>query len=134
MSVVDPSNLGVKATVEITSQASQYRNTLATDNQGHAVAQRLPYGIYQVEVRGVGFASSIQSVEIRSSIPTDLAVQLKLQSVNQSIVVNAADTLIDPDQAGAVSQIGTSFVQDRVGFGSRSLDPRLGELTARMAL
>jgi hypothetical protein len=115
VSVVDPSNLGVKATVEITSQANQYRNTLSTDNQGHVVAQRLPYGVYQIEVKGAGFAASIQSVEIRSSIPTDLAVQLKLQPVNQSIVVNADDTMIDPDQAGAVNHIGTSFVQDRVG-------------------
>ena len=41
VNVTDPTNLGVKATVEITSQASQYRNTLTTDNDGHAVAQPL---------------------------------------------------------------------------------------------
>jgi hypothetical protein len=115
VSVVDPSNLGVKAIVQITSQASQYRNTLSTDNQGHVVAQRLPYGVYEIEVKGAGFATSIRSVEIRSSIPTDLAVQLKLQAVNQSIVVNADDTMIDPDQAGAVNHIGTEFIENRVG-------------------
>ena len=31
--VVDPSGLGIKATVQITSEANQYHNFLATDNQ-----------------------------------------------------------------------------------------------------
>jgi hypothetical protein len=115
LSVVDPSGLGVKATVEITSEANQYRNTLSTDNQGHAVAQRLPYGVYRIEVRRPGFADTLQTAEIRSSLPAAYTIQLKLSSVNQSVVVNAADTLIDPDQAGAVSQVGSNFFQNRVG-------------------
>jgi hypothetical protein len=114
LNVVDPSGLGVKATIQISSQASQYRNTLSTDNQGHAVAQRLPYGVYQIDVRRPGFADASQPVEIRSSLPVDYTVQLKLLPVNQSVVVNSADTLIDPNQAGAVSQIGSAFVQNRI--------------------
>jgi hypothetical protein len=35
--------------------------------------------------------------------------------VNQSVTVKAADTLIDPDQAGSVSQIGSDGIQNRVG-------------------
>ena len=115
LSVVDPSGLGLKATVEITSGANQYRNSLSTDDQGHAVAQRLPFGRYQLEVSRAGFTESSQSVEIRSSLPAELTIQLKLNSLNQSVVVSAADTLIDPDQAGSVSQIGSDSIQNRVG-------------------
>jgi TonB dependent receptor/Carboxypeptidase regulatory-like domain/TonB-dependent Receptor Plug Domain len=115
LNVVDPSGLGVKATVQITSEANQYHNTLATDNQGHAIAQRLPFGKYQLAVRRPGFAELSQSVEIRSSLPAELTIQLKLTTVNQSVIVNAADTLIDPDQAGSVSQVGSDSIQNRVG-------------------
>jgi hypothetical protein len=115
LSVVDPSGLGIKATVQITSKANQYHNILATDNQGHAVAQRLPFGKYELAVSRPGFADLSQSVEIRSSLPAVLTIQLKLTTVNQSVVVNAADTLIDPDQAGSVSQVGSDSIQNRVG-------------------
>jgi hypothetical protein len=54
-------------------------------------------------------------VEIRSSIPTVYSIQLKLPSVNQAVTVKAADTLIDPDQAGSITQIGSEAIQNRVG-------------------
>jgi len=115
--VVDPSGLGIKATVQITSEANQYHNFLATDNQGHAVAQRLPFGNGDLAVSRSGFAELSQSVEIRSSVPTELTILLKLTTLNQSVVVNAADTLIDPDQAGC--QVGGTLtnVVDLTDFG-----------------
>ena len=61
----------MKATVQIISEANQYRNTLATGDQGGLDVQRLPYGIYQLEIRQPGFAVVTESVEIRSSIPID---------------------------------------------------------------
>ena len=114
LKVTDPSGLAVKTTVQIVSQANQYRNTLATTDQGSLDVQRLPYGIYQLEITQPGFAPVSETVEIRSSIPTDLTIQLKLPSVTQSVTVNAADTLIDPDQAGSISQIGSDAIQSRL--------------------
>ena len=114
LKVIDPVGLGVKTTVQIVSEANQYRNTLATSDQGNLDVQRLPYGIYQLEIKQPGFAGASESVEIRSSIPTEYAIQLKLPSVNESVTVSAADTLIDPDQAGSVSQIGSDLIQNRL--------------------
>ncbi len=114
LKVTDPSSLGVKTTVQITSEANQYRNTLATSDQGTLDVQRLPYGIYRLEIAQPGFAAVSVSVEIRSSLPTEYAIQLKLPTVNQSVTVSAANTLIDPDQAGAVSQIGSDVIQNRL--------------------
>jgi hypothetical protein len=113
--VTDPAGLGVRTTVQITSKANQYRNTLATSEQGSLDVQRLAYGIYQLEIRQPGFAEISETVEIHSSIRFELIVQLKLPSVNQSVTVNAASTLINPDQAGSVSQIGTDLIQNRLG-------------------
>jgi hypothetical protein len=113
--VTDPAGLGVKATVKIASKANQYRNTLATSEQGSLDVQRLPYGIYQVEITQTGFADFSTTVEIHSSIPSDYAIQLKLPAVNESVTVTAPNTLIDPDLAGSVNQIGTEDIQDRLG-------------------
>jgi TonB-dependent Receptor Plug Domain len=113
--VTDPTGLGVKTTVQIVSQANQYRNSLATDEHGNLVAQRLPYGLYQLEIHEPGFADLYQTVEIRSSIPTACTIQLKLPSVKESVTVTAANTLIDPDLAGSVTQIGASLIQNRPG-------------------
>ncbi|HSZ00011.1 MAG TPA: TonB-dependent receptor [Terriglobales bacterium] len=112
--VTDPDGLGVKTMVQIVSRAHQYRNTLATSDLGNLDVQRLPYGIYQIEIKQSGFASVSESVEIHSSIPTRYAVQLKLPSVNESVTVSAANTLIDPDQAGSVNQVGSDLIQTRV--------------------
>jgi hypothetical protein len=113
--VTDPDGLGLKTTVQITSKANQYRSILTTNDQGSLDVRRLPYGIYQLEIRHPGFAEISESVEIHSSIPTDYAIHLLLPSVTETVTVTAPDTLIDPDQAGSVSQIGSDVIQNRLG-------------------
>src|SRR5271154_3222240 len=113
--VTDPSGLGVKTSVQIISEANQYRNNLPTDDQGNLQVQRLPFGIYELEIQQPGFAVSSESIEIRTSIPTVHAIHLKLASTNELVTVTAPNTLIDPDQSGAVSQIGADLIQNRLG-------------------
>src|SRR5450631_696331 len=115
LKVTDPAGLGVRTTFQIISKANQYRNTLSTSDQGTLNVQRLPYGIYELEIREQGFLAASSSVDIHSSIPTEYTIHLKLSSVNESVTVTAPDTLIDPDQAGSVSQIGSDEIQSRLG-------------------
>jgi hypothetical protein len=115
LKVADPSGLGVRATVRIVSSANQYRRTLVTNDQGTLDIERLPYGIYQLEIERPGFAPQAISIEIRTSLPTECTIRLTLPTVNQSVTVTAANTLIDPDHAGSVSQIGSGFIQERLG-------------------
>jgi hypothetical protein len=113
--VADPNGLGVKTTVQIVSTANEYRNDLATSDEGYLDVQRLPYGIYQLEVTQPGFAAEAEVIGIHSSIPTEYTIQLKLPSVNESITVTALDSLIDPNQAGAVNHVGADDIQNRLG-------------------
>jgi len=115
LKVVDPAGLGVKTAIRISSEANQYHHVLATDEQGGAVAQRLPYGLYHLDIEQPGFVATRDSVQVRSSIPLTYTIQLKLSSVEQAINVVSTNTLIDPDQAGRVSQIGSPFIQNRLG-------------------
>ncbi len=114
LKVVDPSGLGVKTVVRITSDGNHYRSALATSDDGSLSVQRLPYGFYEIGIEQPGFAPVLESVEIRSSFPTECKIQLKLPVVNQSVTVSATNTLIDPDQAGSVSQIGPDLIQNRL--------------------
>ena len=114
LKVTDPSGAGVKTVIQIVSQANQYRRSLATDDQGGLSVQRLPYGIYELEIRQPGFADLSEPIEIRSSIPTDRTIRLKLGPVSQSVRVTADNTLINPDQAGYVNEIGSDTIQNRL--------------------
>jgi hypothetical protein len=112
--VTDPSGRGLRTAVHILSEASQYRTTLQTDEQGSLDVRHLPFGNYQLEVDPPGFAPVSESLVIRSSLLTTYLIQLKLPTVSQSVTVSAANTLIDPEQAGSVNRIGSDFLQHRI--------------------
>jgi TonB-dependent Receptor Plug Domain len=114
LQIVDPNGLGLRVSVQIKSEANGYQATLATDERGLLDLRRMPYGIYQFVVEQPGFAAASDTVEINSSIAIEHTIQLKLTVVNQSIVVNSVDTLVDPDQAGAINQIGPDQIEHRL--------------------
>ena len=112
--VIDPSGLPVKTPVQIISEANQYRRTLNTDDQGILTLERLPYGVYKVQINPPGFSPVSETMEVRSSVPIERSIQLKITAPNESVNVNAADTLINPEQAGSVDQVGSDTIENRV--------------------
>lgn len=96
LKVSDPHGLGVKTTVQLTSEANEYHGTLATDDSGVLIAKRLPFGLYRVEIQHPGFAEASVEVEIRSAIPIVRSITLSVAAVTTSVVVKDSDTLIDP--------------------------------------
>ncbi len=114
LKVLDPDGFGVRSTVELVSEANQYRYTFTTDDQGSLDAKRLPYGIYQVQIQAPAFAHVSEAVEIRSALPVDRTIRLKVASVSESVNVSADATLIDPYRAGSVNQIGEETIQNRL--------------------
>ncbi len=113
LTVTDPAGLGLTSTVGLISEGNEYRHTFTTDDQGNLDAKRLPYGIYVVQVQAQGFAEVSQSVEIRSALPLDSTIRLKVASVSESLKVSAPATLVDPYRAGSVNEIGLETIQDR---------------------
>jgi len=113
--VSDPAGLAVKTSVQIVCEANQYRRVLSTDDQGVVTLQRLPYGVYQLQISQPGFAPVSQAVDVHSSIPTEHPIRLKVMAQSESVTVGAENTLINPEQAGAVSEVGSDAIQDRLG-------------------
>jgi hypothetical protein len=113
LKIVGPDGLPLRATVELVSEANQYRYTFTTDDQGNLDAKRLPYGIYQARIQAQGFAHVSESLEIRSALPLDRTIQLKVTPVSESVNVSASGTLVDPYRAGSVNEIGLETIQNR---------------------
>lgn len=114
LTVTNPSGRGIRAQVQLISQANEYRNTFTTDDQGRLDARRLPYGIYQIVAQAPAFAPVSQSVTIRSDLPVERRIQLQEPQVSQSVTVHASRTLIDPYRAGSVNEMGLQTIQDRL--------------------
>jgi hypothetical protein len=113
LTVTDPAGLGLKSIVELVSEGNDYRHTFTTDDQGNLDARRLPYGIYQVRIQATAFAQLSESVEIRSALPVDRTIRLKVASVSESVKVSASATLVDPYRAGSVNEMGLETIQNR---------------------
>ncbi len=114
LTVTDPSGLGLKSTVELVSEANQYRYAFTTDAQGKLDVRRLPYGIYQVQIQAPHFAPLSESLEIRSALPLARSIRLTVAPVSQKVNVSASGTLIDPYIAGSVNVMGSQTVQNRL--------------------
>jgi hypothetical protein len=113
LTVTDPAGLRVKATVDLSSEGTQYAQTFATSQQGGLDAKRLPYGMYRLQIQAQGFAAVSQPVEIRSALPLDRTIQLQLDSVAQSVKVTDTNTLMDPYRPGSVNELGQESIQNR---------------------
>src|SRR3984885_9683144 len=114
LKITGPDGRPLKAAVELVSQGNDYRHTVTTDDQGNLDARRLPYGIYQLQIRLQGFAEVSQSIEIRSALPLERTIQLRLAAVSESVTVNAAGTLVDPYRAGSVNELGLQTIENRL--------------------
>ncbi len=115
LEVRDPGGRAIETSVHLVSKANQFERVLRTDAGGALRVEHLPFGLYQFEVTQPGFAPILRVVEIRSSLPTTLPVQLNLATVIQTVRVNAGATLLDGKQAGAVDQVGGTFLEKRLG-------------------
>src|SRR6202166_3167277 len=111
--VTDPSGSGVKSSVELVSEANEFRKTFVTDDSGSVAAKRLPFGLYRIQVEQQGFAPCSETVEIRSAVPAEYHITLTMAAVNTSVTVKDTETLIDPHRTGSINRIGSDNIEDR---------------------
>jgi hypothetical protein len=107
--VTDTTGHGVIAAVQIISQANHYSKELSTRLNGLLDLNRLPFGLYRLEIRSSGLASVQTSIEIHSSIPTQNAIRMNLPPLTESVIVRSTDTLLAVDQAGSIDVIGKTL-------------------------
>jgi hypothetical protein len=113
LKITDPGGLALQCEIQLSSQANQYRQTFQTDATGALAVRRLPYGLYQLEVRRQGFATHSQLVEIRSALAIEIKVQLRVEALTESVTVTADTTLVDPRESGNMNRVGQAAIENR---------------------
>src|SRR3984893_4881591 len=77
------------ATIEISNPVSGFTRQTVTGDAGDFRFTNVPFNPYHLVVNAKGFSSHIQDVDVRSSVPTTIEVNLKLGTTSENIVVEA---------------------------------------------
>lgn len=86
--VTDPTNAVIAgATIEIHNPVSGYERTATTDGAGKFSISNVPFNPYHLTVTGKGFAPYSHDVDVRSVVPVNLAVGLKITSSTETVLV-----------------------------------------------
>lgn len=89
--VTDPSG-GVLpgASISLVQRITGYQQTVTTDSKGTFRLVNVPPNSYHLGVRAPNFAPSEQNVDVRSTVPMKLQIQLTLAGTTTSVSVEAA--------------------------------------------
>jgi hypothetical protein len=95
--VVDPTGAVVaNATVEVRNPVSGFVRSTLTDNAGKFTFANVPFNPYHLTVSGEGFAPYVHDVDVRSAVPINLTVNMKIPNSSQSVTVEAtAEDLLE---------------------------------------
>lgn len=109
-SVSDPQGLAIPgATVTLTNRLSQSSQVTTTDDNGGFTLANVAYGTYILTVTLTGFSPADRIVEVRSTVPVTVAVQLSVAQVQESVVVSA-DALLEISSTGSHVALGASLI------------------------
>lgn len=114
LSVVDSTGAGIAAAGSLLSQAIQLNQTFTTDDQGRHVARNLPFGLYRLNVERPDFAPFSTLLEIRSEVPLDYTVTLRVAPIETSLIVEDSATLLDAHRTAPAYYIGDEELSDRL--------------------
>ncbi|HEY1799719.1 MAG TPA: TonB-dependent receptor [Terriglobales bacterium] len=96
--VLDPSGAVVPGvTVEIHNPVSDFDRTATTDNAGEFLIPNVPFNPYHLTVSGAGFAAYVKDIEVRSIVPVDLKISLKVSGSAETVTVESGGDLVEND-------------------------------------
>jgi hypothetical protein len=113
LKITDPQGLALKASVELSSDASQFHRSLITDESGQLTARNLPFGLFHMVVHFEGFAPYDGFIEIRSALPAEYEVKLGIAAASTAVNVTAETTLLDPERAGVSNHLDERTIAER---------------------
>jgi len=88
--VTDPSGAAIPAaSVEIHNPVSGFDRSVNTDTSGNFEFTNVPFNPYHLSVTATGFQVVQQDVEVRSSVPIDLTINLQIAVSTTSVTVQA---------------------------------------------
>src|SRR5580698_312007 len=96
--VTDPSGAVVAgAAVTLHNPVSGLERTATTDAAGSFTIPNVPFNPYHLSVAAAGFAGYAQDVDVRSSVPVELKIALKVQGSSSRVTVEGGEDLTEND-------------------------------------
>src|ERR1700676_4743390 len=118
--VKDPSGAEVAdARVEISFPVTGYQRQSTTGSAGSFHFANVPFNPYHLTVAAAGFASYSQDVEVRSTVPTKLQIDLKIGAAQTSVTVEAKGADLVETDPSFHTDVDTSLT-DRLPLESQS--------------
>jgi hypothetical protein len=88
--VLDPSGAVVpNAVVTVHNPVSQYERSATTDDKGAFAIPNVPFNPYHLSVTASGFAAYSQDIEVRSLVPLNLKLALKVTASAEVVTVES---------------------------------------------
>ncbi len=95
-SVLDPSGAVIAgAIVTIQNPVSHYTRSATTDSQGKFEFGNVPYNNYHMTAAAAGFQADTQDINVRSTVPLELTINLAIGQETQSVTVEAGADLVE---------------------------------------
>jgi hypothetical protein len=113
LGVQDPASAPIAATAELVNLATKTHQSVVLPPEGRYVFKYLPFGTYRLSVSRTNFTPSVELLEIRSAIPRQHEVTLRVAPVGTAVVVSEAATLMDPDRSASTYYVGAKDVRER---------------------
>ncbi len=132
--VVDPTGAVVpNATVEIHNPVSRYDRSTTTDASGKFSFPNVPFNPYHLNVTAPGFAPYAQDVEVRSAVPIDTPIKLRVASDVTAVTVEAGGDLVENDPISHTDVDKNLFDRLPLASQSSSLSALVTQATAGVA-
>jgi hypothetical protein len=117
--VLDPSGAAIAgATVGIANPVSHYQQSAQSDTQGAFVFNNVPFNNYHLTATAAGFQSAEQDVDVRSGVPVEAKVTLKIGVATTSVTVESSQDLVETDPTTHTDVDRNLF--DKLPLGSAS--------------
>jgi hypothetical protein len=127
--VTDPSGAAVAdASVTLSNALTGFERHWSTDHEGKFSVVNIPLQSYTIMIEKAGFLTAQRPMLLRSNVPVNISVELKLSQQVESIQVSAVDVqaLVDAESTGTRTELNLSGIERMpVQIGSRGMESLL---------
>ena len=111
--VTGPDGLPIRASVELSSDATEFHRSFFTDDSGDLIVRNLPFGRYRLRVQRESFSEFDGLIEIHSALPVEYVVKLNIAALSTAVNVTAETTLLDPERTTTINHLDSKAITDR---------------------
>jgi hypothetical protein len=113
LKITGPDGQPLQASIDLSSDASQFHRNYSADENGASVIRNLPFGLYRLKVTEPAFADYDGGIEIHSALPTEYLIKLSIAAVSTAVNVTAETTLLDPERTTTINHLDSQAITER---------------------